>query len=390
MAKFELHISDVRTFKSCRRRWDWSSPLRRHLEPIVTPVYFLLGRAVHLAIANFYETGEIPEDTYRRFMAKAVKEYEGQTGPLWPEEREKLDTADALGLGLCQHYFKWVTGPEEPDARWETVATEMQFSVPIPTPSGTPSSRIFLAGRFDGVVRDRVANQLWLREYKTSARTPDERWLSMDDQATIYCWAAQQVLGEPITGIHYRFLIKKIPEYPRELKNGELSRAINSSLATTYNIYREALELHAKKLTRFKYKIDETQTPESAGVDPTAFEGYRDKTLTALLTEYGGILDELSTRGSGDFFKEFEVRKTQAELISAAHDLWIAGLEMCRETTPLYPAPDWLKCTFCPFKSPCQAKNAGADAEVILRYEYRKRVEEDPVDAVVLKIQGDT
>ena len=61
-AQFEIHVSDVRTYKSCRRRWDWSSPLRGNLEPNFTPPHFFIGRAVHYAAASFLENGTLPTE----------------------------------------------------------------------------------------------------------------------------------------------------------------------------------------------------------------------------------------------------------------------------------------------------------------------------------------
>ena len=47
---FSIHTSDRITFKRCRRKWDFSSPLRQHLAPqggVVTPLWF--GTGFHFA-----------------------------------------------------------------------------------------------------------------------------------------------------------------------------------------------------------------------------------------------------------------------------------------------------------------------------------------------------
>lgn len=382
--KYEIHISDLRTFTSCRRRWAWSSPLKRHLEPMVTPIYFLTGRAVHFALATHYETGEMPQDVFERFMTSAIKEEEDRVGVLWPEEREKMDNNLALGRGMMDSYWRYLKSGGRPDEQWKTVATELSFSVPILTPSGTPSSRIFLAGRFDGIVENVEDGTLWLREYKTSARQPNRNWLELDNQATTYAWAAQQLMGRPIAGVHYRFLIKKTPEKPWRLKNGDLTKAINSQLSTTYELYMDAINELAwgRVAEKFGVTVETIVTVE----DPEVHEAFL-KRQAVLIEEYRSVLEELAGRGWGEYFVEISVRKTQAELEASAHDLWRIGLEMVRPTTPIYPAPEWLKCQFCPYKAPCILTNAGGNPEVLLENEYRPRVVEDPVDAVAQKIE---
>lgn len=396
--KHEIHISDVRTFKSCRRRWAWSSPLRGHLEPAFTPIHFTIGKAIHFALGTFYETGAHPTDTFVTYLNKEVARQEAELGVLWPDERNKLDEAMRLGKGMLDNYIGWVRSPAKPDDAWESVATEMKFEVQIPNPNtGTPSSRIFLAGRLDAVIRNKVTNQLWLREYKTAAREPNPDWLQLDDQAAIYCWAVEQILGEPVAGIQYRFLMKKVPERPARLKNMSFSKAINSNLSTTYTLYLETLIDEALDRAEVTDPIDRKWYMSVWMGGPDAddivtlpehpkfaqFDGY----MTELIGQYDDVLTQLNDRGFGEYFKEFPVYKTHSELEAAAHDLWVAGLEMTRPSTPIYTAPEWLKCQFCPFKAPCKVMNAGGNYQTVLDAEYHTRIYETPVDADV-KIEG--
>src|SRR4051812_5729556 len=54
-----IHASDRGTFKSCRRRWDWSSPMRNNLAPkpeehgVVMPLWF--GSGIHWALRHYYD-----------------------------------------------------------------------------------------------------------------------------------------------------------------------------------------------------------------------------------------------------------------------------------------------------------------------------------------------
>ena len=383
-AKYEIHVSDVRTYKSCRRKWDWASPLRQHLEPDFTPIHFTIGRGVHYALATYYETGEHPADVFRAWMTAAIAQCEADLGQLWESEREKVDSALLLGTGMLDNYYRWVHSLEEPDARWKVIDTEPDFGpLPILNPSGKPSSRIYLKGRFDKILEETNTGELWLREYKTAGRVPNEKWLELDDQVTIYLWAAQQIIGRPVAGVHFRFLMKNIPEKPRRIYGGKsLSRAINSQLSTTYELYREAIEDFAYDMTAEKVGAPAAQVRTIVDASAnTAIEDIYKGFLAELMAEYNDTLDQLAGRGYGDFFKEYEVPKTQHEIEAAAHELWLVGLEMVRPTTPIYTAADWLKCQFCQFRTPCIVRNAGGNFETILKHEYRERRYEDPLES---------
>lgn len=344
---YEIHVSDLRTYKECRRKWHYSSPLRMNLRPEHSPIYFTVGRAVHYALAEFYETGEAPELIYDRYIA-AVR----QSEPVMPEDEKHIVT----GRGMCTNYFDWINSPEQPDEEWQVLATEMKYKTPLFNSEGKKSNRIFLAGRFDGVWKHKPTGDLWLMEFKTTSRQPNAKWLTLDDQASAYCWAAQQLFGAPVKGVMFRFLIKNIPEKPGRIKKGtKLSRAINSSLHTTEALYKEAI---------VNLAVDSVTNAIDVPTKIADLEG-----------EYIAILDQLAMQGYEKFFLQFKTPRTQSEIESTGKDLWEVGLEMARESTSLYPSPNWMKCKFCSFREPCVATNQGrtTDAELMLKHMYKQR-----------------
>jgi hypothetical protein len=305
---------------------------------------------VHYALAEFYETGERPELVYDRYV-DAVRQVE----PVLPEDEKHL----SVGRGMCANYLNWVASPEAPDEDWQVLATELKYTTPLFNTDGKKSNRIFLSGRMDGVWKHKPTGDLWLVEFKTAARQPNANWLTLDDQASAYCWAAQQIFEAPVKGVIFRFLMKNIPEPPKRIKQGyALSRAIKSSLHTTEALYKEAI---------YQLAID------SVGAHATD-SAIRTKQLE-LEGEYGNILDQLSMQGYEKFFLQFKTPRTQAEIDSTGRDLWEVGLEMARESTSLYPSPNWMKCNFCSFREPCVATNQGrtTDAELMLKHMYKQR-----------------
>ena len=50
----KVDVSEIKTFKACRRQWQLSSRNRFHMRPIVTPPQFALGTIFHESLAQLY------------------------------------------------------------------------------------------------------------------------------------------------------------------------------------------------------------------------------------------------------------------------------------------------------------------------------------------------
>jgi hypothetical protein len=338
--QYEIHISDVRTFRQCRRKWWFSSlmPGCKGLEPRVPYAPFFEGRAVHDVLSVLYETGEHPVDVFHQWIGANVPSIEEEAGPLWEAERAKVQESVDRVEGMLEHYAVWrkhYHGPNA-DENLRFLATEMEFKIPLP---GTP---FIMGGRFDGVVQRPNDGTYWLFETKTT-RSINElvRSLANDEQAGLYAWAAQQIIGEPISGIIYNLLRKKIPNYPHGLRDGSLTR--NKGIDTTLELYWEA-----------------------------AKESHPLMSIEELKEYYMDMLLHLESKGN-TFFMRHEVRRTQAELEQLIVYLLATAEEMSSPNTVLYPSPGWMTCNFCHFRAPCLAMNSGADFDFILEHEYQSR-----------------
>jgi len=347
---YEIHISDIRTFKSCRRKWNWSSPLREGLEPSVPYVPFFTGRAIHYCLENFYGPKHTPMLESLSVFLEVEKGEMERVGKLWPQESELIAEQIVLINGMLQHYTEWV---EQDISKWSDKnldfwKLETEFSVPLRTPNGRPSPRVFLAGRFDGVVRRKDDGSYWLLEHKTT-RSISELVSSLDndEQAGAYLIAAGELLSIQPTGVLYNVMRKKIPTEPMLLQSGLLSQ--NKQIDTTVYAYIRAAQ-----------RAHEADFPDLKE---------RNKFI---MDQYGEFLQHLMDQGN-KFFLRVPIYRTGMEMQQLQHDLWTVALEMVRPSTPIYPAPSWNNCKFCHFRSPCLATNSGADVGIILDNEYRKR-----------------
>jgi len=315
--KYEIHASDMASFKRCRVLWNYTSPLRRHLEVAFPPVFFFLGSGVHAALAAYYERGVDPVTAFKLWYWWRKQRYASSGHGLSTEQSLKYAEQAKLGIGMLKHYAS--VYPLEKEV-FELVLAESFFSVPIRSLGGRRSAHYYAAGTFDGVVVDRNGHY-WLLEHKTYKQVRGEGQFDLSDQAKMYIYAAQEQFGLPVQGVVYNILRKKIPSRPMELQRGGLSRS--KGIDTTYEVY-----------------LDEV------------------KRLGYAPSDYADILGRLQERGN-TFFYRFQIRKSPKEMKLFQKLLYITAREMCRPNLILYPCNDDWQCRNCWFSEPCVMEQAG-------------------------------
>lgn len=346
----EIHISDIRTFRSCRRKWEWSSGLKRNLEPYIAYPPFFTGRGIHKALEKHYRHGDDIISAFTEFVEAESLLMKGQ-GTLWPEEENTLEEQIALSFNVLQHYQLWQAQDTKKysDRNLEFLELEYPFNVPLKLSTGGYSRKMRIAGRFDGFVYNRLTDEYWIWEMKT-ARSVQQLidTLSNDEQSALYMYAGQQVFKKPIAGVLYNIMRKKTPVHPRVLQSGLLSKA-------------------AIDTTAFMYLADiQAQHPD-----------WREDTIQEY---YGDILSALAENET-KYFIRWPVYKSAVQIRNVMDGVYATAKEMLNPKTELYPAPGWMQCNFCSFKSPCITRSMGGDYEVLLREEYRQRIpDENEVD----------
>lgn len=348
MKKAEIHVSDIRTFWKCRYQWSLSSSLRRNLEPDRLYAPFITGRAIHYALEQYYRQ--------RYTLLEGLAIFEEKERPTIDALDEELFSEQMqLATGMLEHYDVWIHNAPQTtwsDDKFDFLKWEHEWKLPLMTPTQRLSPNILLGGRFDGLVRRKDDNTLWLWETKTTRsiqELADTLW--NDLQATIYCWAAQTMYHEPIAGVIYNIMRKKVPARPRVLQSGLLSQAMNQD--TTPEYYRHcALEHH--------------------GEDDSA------------LGQYEEFLYRFETSPDrAPYFARFPVRRSQKQLQQAMQDVYATCVEMAYPNTRVYPQPAWTSCRFCMFKDPCQAHMEGDEkmVEAYLASEFRTRKPYEPTES---------
>lgn len=346
-----IHISDVRVFKECRQRWDFSSPLRMNLESKNPNKNLLTGSLVHDALARSYDPANSSEDSgavflpdllvssYKKDAQERITELQAST--LSSDLVDSIVNEILLGLKVVEHYALWAPGYEA-DARnehptlsvKEVHATELRIELPMIMPGyylyyeGTVDALVTLQNRETAIV-----------EHKTAARFPDSDTLYIDEQMLGYLWAANADPNVPSdlkpTAVLYNFLLKKAPATPDLLLDGTFSKRKNA--ATSFEHYKEILR--------------------SAGHDFTPYREY---------------LYHLYTRGNS-FFKRVHITKRPQAIAAFGRRLQDTIADMVDPGVRIYPSPSWFRCSWCPFLEPCKLLQDGINPAPTLQFAFQKR-----------------
>jgi hypothetical protein len=339
-----IHISDVRAYRQCRRKWNWSSPLRENLESVVPYAPFFTGRAIHAALEFYYGDRQSFAETLDKYFDEERKNME-QLGELWPQEVALFHEQIDLIWQIMEHYSLWQSIDDKTysDKNLEFIVMEKDFEVPMPTLSGGDSKALTLGGRLDGLVRHKETGEYWIWEAKTTRSVRElVNSLANDEQCGAYMYAASKLYKVPIKGVLYNIMRKKAPADPSILQDGSFSRSRNAD-TTSFHYVRKIREM------------------------------YPDWSDETILEMYGDVLASLQENES-KFFMRYPVYRSDYEIKQLMRNLYLTAREMVAKKTAIYPAPSWLNCNFCSFRAPCLAMNAGGGGhEILLAEEFQVR-----------------
>jgi hypothetical protein len=380
----EIHTSERRSFRGCRRRWDWL--FRRNLYPVTTAKPLEFGVAFHAAMEEYYdpEKVEFPLEvraalaieafrTKCEAQRKKAEEYWG--GDLDLSIQVDYNERVELGIGMLKYYTSKVAPTW--DYGWTTEKVEVSFMLPIPHPDtgkyiyctcdlcwakweksekykedlefygdtgredfgGLP---VTYAGRLDVLARD-ANGDLWVVDWKTAAQIPDDHyWLDLDDQVGSYPWALNR-LGIPVRGFVYVEIKKAFPEPPKE--NSSRRKGCKFSVSRSQNTDYETYFAHVME--------HDTEA---------VVEGYYEEFLQWLKDNPPKYFERHIIYHSPDKMKAIE------------HNIGLEALDMIDPGLRIYPSPGRFACGGCAFRQPCLEKDAGGDHEYYLTTMYEERV----------------
>jgi len=340
-----IHTSDRNSYRRCRRKWNWTSALREHLEPVQINDKFFVGNCLHYSMEDFhgynyfghpYNAFKAYYDAYKEWALE--KETEEYSALLFEEETE-------FAQGLLDHYASyWLKQRNLFETLWidSNPLVEVEFSIYIPELSEHLGKPVIYQGKVDRVVKDDIG-RLWIVEYKTTTAFENEK-LQTDPQCSNYAWASQFFLPEPVSGIIHMQFVKDAPKPPRILKNGDISTAKDQK--TTLKLLRDALI-------------------EKYGLVPSKYNDLI-KNLMEKEDDYGDSFIRVAYVERNNYHRANEYPKILAE-----------AFEMTSENLIAYPNPT-RDCSWdCDFRTPCLLMDGGLDWQYVIKENYQKREEGD-------------
>jgi PD-(D/E)XK nuclease superfamily len=362
----EIHNSERKSFRSCRRRWDYA--YRQGYVPLEPEPALDFGSAFHCGFEAFYEPSTwdstTPDEKLSNATVAFLAECERQKAnylkthhirSLTEEmEDEFLDRLD-LGTGMLGYHTLYVH--PEFDDWFKPVAVEIPFEVPLqnPTNPGQPlrcfnsptcgqnhsndpdddGSLVVYSGRVDALMEDIRDGGYFVWDHKTAVQlAKDDEFLQLDDQVGGYSWALSVMLNLDIRGFIYAETRKDYPRPPRLLKRQQ--KGCLFSTAKTQSTTIEVFE------------------PYVAKRDPVAFSEGR----------YDEYLEYLRSAQATQFSNRLPVLKTDIELENIGINIAIEAADMVGFPW-VYPNVSRFHCTSCKYRQPCISEFRGEHTDLL-------------------------
>jgi hypothetical protein len=248
--------SETGAFRTCEKRWEFA--YEHQIRPVVKARALTEGAAIHEGRDAIYREVQrlqregLAWDGERIVQAArhAVHAYlderlavATERAHFTPEvddlRAESEESAKKALVALALHVEHQVRLDFD---GYRVLAVEQEFNVPVPNEAGNLRSRLWLRGKIDLVLEDKMTGEVILNECKSTAgdaATADLR-LDVDSQVRAYTFACRHIYGSSAKGrVHLDVLRKQAPNWPHTNKDGTVSVA---ACDTTRAIYLDALE----------------------------------------------------------------------------------------------------------------------------------------------------
>lgn len=366
----QIRTSARRSFRGCRRRWDWA--YREGWAPLEEPKPLEFGRAFHTAMEEIYnpETWDLTNASDKLRLAKMVFELECEKqrnqylrdngiARLDREGQDDYDDRIILGHGMLEYYVTNVHAIPGNDDWFRPVRVEVEFDSIITDIEGSPiycnnsplcgqehknPCEVTYGGRVDCLVEDLVHGGYFILDWKTCAELrATSEMLEFDDQVTAYAWSLREGLKIDIRGFVYVEIRKAFPQPPKRLarvRNG-CAFSTDKRQPTTYQVYRDHVMVE----------------------DPTGY----------MNGSYVDFLEYLRTdKDAAKFHQRFEIRKAPEQLKNIGKNIALEAADMVDDNLRIYPSFGRFSCPSCAYRSPCSMVEDSNDYLFTLNSMFRK------------------
>ncbi len=318
-----------------------------NIKPATAAPALRFGTLVHRALEPYYRKGKKrgphPALTFAKLYSAELAEQEAIG---FRDEEGKWADAATLGEAMLNGYVEHYGA----DDRWQVLATEMPFRVPVLHPR-TGKLWFMYAGVIDLVVKDLETDFVGLVDHKTTKEDPTKvDYLNLDEQAGAYWRYGRQALYDTgllrhdrqLNGILFNFLLKKMPDDRPQNAEGFYLNQPGKAALVDYAIGRKPkMEPRIKKMTV-------AELIKLIGPDKAA------------------QLGDVSKQQPGPLFYRAQVWRNDAE----GDSVHLRVLQQYREMRErrrgklaIFKSPSKFNCAMCGFRDMCELHESGADWE---------------------------
>lgn len=170
-----VDVSEIKTYKTCKRQWKLSSRNQFHLRPCVTPPQFNLGTMFHEALHSLYlgvpleKVMEIVKNDMTENEVALLAMIPGYAKEVLPGDLERFQVLD------IEHKFEFV---------------------PCTRDGEVIDDEITVCGSIDMICVEKETNKIYGFEHKTAKNFRDTSFLWMDEQPRVYTFALMQYIDK--------------------------------------------------------------------------------------------------------------------------------------------------------------------------------------------------
>jgi hypothetical protein len=411
----EVHTSERRSYRGCRRRWHWVFQEFYYPQTTAKPLEF--GVAFHEAMEVLYDPSTwalskhvagrdmLLLSAQTRFVDTCEKQRKkfGEVNPngMTDEARVDYDERVLLGKGMLNYY--WHDVAPEWDSHFTPEKVEVSFMVPIQD----PDTKEYLFCH---------CNRCWKtycayidaheeQQYIDHAAEGALPWIPLEQQegerdiwtrehpGLLVCLAGR--LDMLVRDKHGHYWIVDWKTAAR-LARGDASGQdrdefleLDDQIGSYVMALRRKLGLNVRGFIYVELKKGFPQPPTENKVVRLGCKFSKNKnqdvdyvTYLKTVQEYdkdayeAGLYDDMLTflkEGGANFYGRYQIVKTDEELEEIERTLFMEAAEMTDSKTRIYPSPGRFSCGFCAFRQPCLEKFRQGDFQYMLDTLYEKR-----------------
>lgn len=410
----EIHTSERKSFRACRRRWDWI--FRDNLYPYMTAKPLEFGTAFHYGMEKYYdpETWNWPRDVVgeyaiQQFVKKCNEQRQAflkQEAVPYLEEDVQADYNERveLGVGMLRYYFTHIA-PQQ-DRGWTPVKVEVAFMVSIEHPDTKEPMvckcdqckdkwRKYLTKKAENEAESKsreISRQSSLQDYSKdgtyrSSMQPIRWEINWDEwQGLPVVYAGRvDMLAEDTEGQYWVFDWKSARSV--NVDHDEFLEIDDQVASYVWALRKIGLPvrgfIYHEQRKAFPRPPEQNKTMRLGRMfsvskqQETDYDTYvrtiaKEDTDAYEMGLYNDFLEFLKNEGIV-FYKRWQIHKSDYQNAQTELNIGLEALEIIDPNLRIYPSPGRFGCTTCAFRQPCLEQNAGGDYKYALDTLFERR-----------------